>query len=336
MDVVKQEAEFQKYSSIPKLSIVVTYYKDAKYIDKCISSITREIVGKPVEVIWISDDCPDDSKRKVGDCVEKYSRQMDQFGIQHQGQGIARNCGMELARGEYIWFVDADDELAPGAVTAILSAIESGSQAYVFQTIEHDEKTGKESSKRRYMRGTNGHPIAGINLLLKRCSFSPSLMVVFDRQFLLRSDLKFDKYKYLDLDFMPRFLMQSDTIEIVPKVIYRYYNHLPKKGQPRLNQDIMKELLKMLTDYCEKANHADNKQEKEVFYYVAHMVLIYIFAEPKMNSYKRYVGTEIKPEHFEMFKNVIHHSRYTGNGPKEWCFWKLAGFNPQFAKRIFG
>lgn len=335
-DVAKQEEGFQNYSSIPKLSIVVTYYKDAKYIDKCINSIVREVEGKPVEVIWISDDCPDDSKKKVGECVAQHAKQMDLFGIQHHGQGFARNCGMELARGAYIWFVDADDELAPGAVNTVLMAIDSGSQAYVFRTVEHDDKTGKESSARRYMRGTKGNPIAGINLLLKRCSFSPSLMVVFNRQYLLSRGLKFEKYKYLDLDFMPRFLMQSDAVEIVPEVIYRYYNHSPKKGQPRLNDDIMKELLQLLEHYCEAAEQSDNAVERDALFYVAHMVLIYILAEPKKKSFMGYAEKVIVAEHFEMFKNVIRHSRYLGDGIKEWCFWKLAGLNPMLAKRIFG
>lgn len=333
---VKQEDRYRNYSSKPKLSIVVTYYRDAKYIEKCIKSIVREIEGKPVEVIWISDECPDDSKVKVGECVSQHANQMDQFGISHQGQGVARNSGLELARGEYVWFVDADDELETGAVSTVLTAIESGSQAYVFQTIEHDDKTGKEGSGRRYMRATKGHPIAGIQLLLKRCSFSPSLMVVFKRQHLRSMGLKFEKYKYLDLDFMPRFLMQSETVEIVPKVIYRYYNHPQKKGQPRLNDAIMKELLQMMADYCEMAECSEKKQEKEAIYYVAHMVLIYILAEPKKKVFMSFFQKGILEEHFEMFKKVIRQSRYVGNGLKEWCFWKVAGYNPLLAKKIFG
>ena len=335
-DEIKQENGFLNYSSTPKLSIVVTYYKDAKYIDKCIESIVRETEGKPVEVIWISDECPDDSKKKVGECVAQHTRQMDHFGINHQGQGIARNCGMELARGEYIWFVDADDELTKDSVSTVLEAIEGGSQAYVFQTVEHDDKTGKECSNRRYMRGTNGHPIAGIHLLQKRCSFSPSLMVVFNRQFLLSRGLKFEKYKYLDLDFMPRFLMQSETVEIIPKVIYRYFNHPPKKGQPRHSDEIMKELLNLLTNYCEMAEQSADVYKKEVLYYVAHMVLIYILAEPKKKTFMRYVDEGILTTYFQIFKKVIRRSRYVGNGLKEWCFWKVAGFSPLLSKRIFG
>lgn len=336
LDCIKQEAGFQNYSSVPKLSIIVTYFKDAKYISKCIDSIVREIEGKPVEVIWISDDSPDDSKVKVGECVARHANQMDMFGIQHQGQGMARNCGMELARGEYVWFVDADDELEQDAVSTILSAIESGSQAYVFRTVEHDDVTGKEGSKRRYMKATKGHPTAGMSLLLRRCSFSPSLMVVFNKQYLLSRGLKFGKYKYLDLDFMPRFLMHSETVEIIPKVIYRYYEYPPKKGQPRLSDDIMKELLKLFCNYCEMAEHSDDKQEKEALYYVAHMVLIYIFAEPKKTTFMKYVEKGILVGSVEMIKRVVRQSRYVGNGPKEWCFWKLAGFNPFLAKKIFG
>ena len=186
------------------------------------------------------------------------------------------------------------------------------------------------------MRDTKGHAIAGIQLLLKRCSFSPSLMVVFNRQFLLSRELKFEKYKYLDLDFMPRFLMQCDALEIVPRVIYRYFNHPPKKGQPRLNDEIIEQLLKMLADYNEMAEHADNKRVREALYYVAHMVLIYILAEPRKKTFNKYVEKGVFEAYLDKFKKVIRRSRYMGDGLKEWCFWKAASFNPLLAKKIFG
>lgn len=80
------------------------------------------------------------------------------------------------------------------------------------------------------------------------------------------------------------------------------------------------------------AERSDNKQEKDAFYYVAHMVLIHIFAEPKKNTFMKYVEKGDFVEFVEMFKRVVRQSRYVGDGPKEWCFWKLAGFNPLLAK----
>lgn len=327
--------EFSNFSVVPRLSIIVTFYKDAKFIEKCAESIASEIKGKAVEVIWISDDSNDGSAKIVEKFINLYGSQMSMYGISHQGQGYARNCGIEIARGEYVWFVDADDEIKEGSVNTILNAIDNGYDAYVFRTEEIKGITNKIVSQRRYLKTSNG-PIKGITLLLEHCSFSPSLMMVFNRKRLIDSRICFSKDKYIDLYFMPRFLLFSKQIEVIPKIIYRYYDHPQKKGSPRFNDSIMKELLQMFDDYTNQANNTQDKEEKAALYYVGHILLIYILVEPKTKLFLNKVKDWGIDERLQSIKKVIRNSGYRGNGIKEWAFWSLASFSPLYAKKLFG
>ena len=330
-----QAKEFSYFSVLPRLSIIVTFYKDVKYIERCAESIASEVEGKAVEVIWISDDSNDGSAKIVEKFINLYGNQMSMYCIGHKGQGYARNCGLEIARGEYVWFVDADDEIKEGSVNAILNAINNGCDAYIFRTEEIKGDAKKIISQRRYLKKSNG-PIKGITLLLAHYSFSPSLMMVFNRKHLTDNRLCFSKDKYLDLYFMPRFLLFSKQIEVIPQIIYRYYDHPKKKGSPRFNDSIMNELLQMFDDYINRADNTQDKEEKAALYYVGHVLLVYIFVEPKAKIFLNKVKEWGIDKRLQLFKKVIRNSGYRGNGIKERAFWFLASFSPLCAKKLFG
>lgn len=93
----------------PKVSIIIPIYNVEKYLKECLDSIINQTL-KNLEFICINDGSTDNSLNILNSFAEKDSR----FVIitqENQGQGIARNKGIELAKGEFIAFVDPDDKL---------------------------------------------------------------------------------------------------------------------------------------------------------------------------------------------------------------------------------
>lgn len=91
------------------ISIVCPVYNCEKYIEKCIQSVLKQTY-KNWELIIIDDGSIDES----GKICDNYKGKCKKIKVVHQyNQGIskARNVGLELARGEYIFFLDADDYL---------------------------------------------------------------------------------------------------------------------------------------------------------------------------------------------------------------------------------
>lgn len=91
----------------PKISIIIPIYNVEKYIDNCLSSLTNQTL-KELEFICIDDGSTDNSYA----ILEKYAANDKRFVLirqENKGQGNARNKGLEIAKGDYIGFVDSDD-----------------------------------------------------------------------------------------------------------------------------------------------------------------------------------------------------------------------------------
>jgi glycosyltransferase involved in cell wall biosynthesis len=95
----------------PKISIIVPVYKVEEYLHKCIDSILAQTFTD-FELILIDDGSPDN----CGRICDEYARKDSRVFVIHKengGQASARNAGIDIARGEFIGFVDSDDWIEP-------------------------------------------------------------------------------------------------------------------------------------------------------------------------------------------------------------------------------
>lgn len=93
------------------ISIIVPIYNVAEFLPKCINSIIHQSY-KNLEIILINDGSTDESGRICDEYMEKDSRII----VKHEKNGgvsSARNKGLDIAKGNYIGFVDGDDCIAP-------------------------------------------------------------------------------------------------------------------------------------------------------------------------------------------------------------------------------
>lgn len=100
------------------LSIVVPVYQVEQYLEACVESLVQTDMDQ-VEIILVDDGSQDASGRICDELSERYEcvRCIHQ---EHAGVSVARNSGLNAAKGKYIAFVDADDCLAKGCIPAVL------------------------------------------------------------------------------------------------------------------------------------------------------------------------------------------------------------------------
>ena len=91
-----------------KVSIIMPVYNGSEYLERSILSVINQTF-KDIEIICVDDGSEDDSLEVLKGFEEKYDciRVLTQ---ENQGSGKARNYGMDEAKGQYIGFIDADDE----------------------------------------------------------------------------------------------------------------------------------------------------------------------------------------------------------------------------------
>lgn len=91
-----------------KVSVIIPVYNAEKYIEKTINSVLEQTY-KDYEIILV-DDCSKDNSREV---IEQYVRDNENIVYfcleENSGAAVARNKGLELAKGRYIAFLDSDD-----------------------------------------------------------------------------------------------------------------------------------------------------------------------------------------------------------------------------------
>ncbi len=100
------------------VSIIVPVYGTEAYLPACIDSICRQTY-KNIEIILVDDQSPD----KCPEICDDYAKKDERIVVLHQenkGVSGARNAGLNRATGDYIMFVDSDDELYPEAVEILL------------------------------------------------------------------------------------------------------------------------------------------------------------------------------------------------------------------------
>ena len=93
----------------PKVSIIIPVYNAENYLQNCLSSVLRQSI-QDIEVICVNDGSKDNSLIILSENAAKDNR-IQVINQKNSGAGTARNRGLEEARGEYVLFLDADDEL---------------------------------------------------------------------------------------------------------------------------------------------------------------------------------------------------------------------------------
>jgi len=106
----------------PLITVIVPCYKVEKYLPSCVDSIIRQTYHH-LEIILIDDGSPD----KCGEICDNYSRIDSRISVIHKSNGglsDARNAAIDLAKGEYITFVDSDDTITEYYVSELFRLVQ--------------------------------------------------------------------------------------------------------------------------------------------------------------------------------------------------------------------
>lgn len=105
------------------VSIVVPIYNAQKYLQKCINSIVEQTYQN-IQIILVDDGSTDDCPALCDEWAKKDSR-ITVIHKSNQGAGLARNTGIDNAKGEYICFFDSDDYIHPTLVEKCVAKCQS-------------------------------------------------------------------------------------------------------------------------------------------------------------------------------------------------------------------
>lgn len=204
-----------------KLSIIIPMYNVGRYIEKCMLSVIKQhdCADLDYEVIVVNDGSPDNSLA----IAERIADKHDNIKIitkENGGLSSARNKGLELAQGEYVWFIDSDDWIEPGSLKEIANYLANGVDLvqlrYQLAYEDSDIKTPD------FQAGWEGEATSQDLCRWKRIP-QPAQFTIYRHQFLLDNNLQFVKGIYHeDAEFKPRAVYHSKNAVFCPYIAYNY------------------------------------------------------------------------------------------------------------------
>lgn len=207
----------------PKVSAVIPLYNAEKYIGACIRSILAQTM-KEIEIIVVDDRGTDGSVEVVrgmmaapgGECIHLVSLE------KNSRAGIARNTGLAHARGEFVIFIDSDDEIVPEMFeTMYAKAVEEGSDVCLCDAAKilpdgkvlclgHPADSAGEVTREKRAYLLTNYVTAMWTMLLRR-------------SFLLDNEIYFTPEKYEDSFFVPLVFLYAGKVSYVKEPFYRYF-----------------------------------------------------------------------------------------------------------------
>lgn len=143
---------------MPRISVIVPAYNVAAYLERCLESLKAQQF-EDWEAIVV-DDCSTDASGAIAD---SYAQADQRFHVIHhsenRGLHLARKTGVEAATGDYIMFLDGDDELTPGCLGQLAKELsDCPSDVLMFGLEAMGENGTPESAVRGFEQWSNGLP----------------------------------------------------------------------------------------------------------------------------------------------------------------------------------
>ena len=199
------------------LTIILTVYNKAPYLKRVFEALLTQEDTRDgeFEVLAVNDGSTDDSAAILEEYAKKDAR-VRVMTQENQGLSMARNNGTEIARGEYVWHVDADDSVSPDAVRKICDAMATKPDIIaIYARTEGIDKVRNQippSAKdgKDIILSHNFQPNAAFNILR--------------RSFVEENGLSFFPGIYHeDSEFTPRMLYAAKSVVVVPEVLYTFF-----------------------------------------------------------------------------------------------------------------
>lgn len=264
-----------------KLSIIIPVYNTEEYLPRCLNScLEQDLPANEYEIIAINDGSSDNSLQILNAYALKYPN-IRVINQENRGLGATRNRGLNLAIGEYIWFVDSDDWVLENC---LLDIYENCKDVDILET------------DRAYLYKDH--------VLFNIAKWTGVPGYIFNREFLIKNKLIFRENIYFeDSEFTPRVLYLSNKTVLYKKAIYYYYQRTGSIVHSESKKHCTDLILIIKSLYTFIIKHTDNLKDKQILYFYLRSSFNAFIQRSLFFSYK---------ERKQLYKILISEDAYDG------------------------
>ncbi len=290
-----------------KVSVVLAVYNVEKYIRKTLDSVVNQTL-RDIEIIVVDNKSTD----RTLEIVQEYANKDDRFVIYKNSsnlkQGIARNFGVQMARGEYIFFIDGDDYMELNAVEKLYNKIvQTGADITLCTWNQFDDKTGKIDKKHVYAK-LKQIPVEFDNKTFSWRDIKYSVFwqtsvpwdKMYKRSFLINKNVKFPGGIYFeDNVFVYDALFKAEKMSVLREDLI-YYRYNRKNAVTNSRNYLFFDYFKIFNLIGDNLKKIDLFDEMKYFYWDYKVITLYWWFMKVRLPYKRKFFNMMKHD----FKNL--------------------------------
>lgn len=225
------------------VSIIIPIYNVSKYLDRCIESVCDQTY-KNLEIILVDDGSTDNCPKKCDNWAKKDKRII----VIHKTNGglsDARNAGLDVATGKYVYFLDGDDSIETNLIETVVKYMDNGFDMVSFRYnkifSDKSKKLASYNVGSYFLDNAESKVSFLINELL-RCQIGwEAWSRIFSHSIIKKYHLRFaDNNKIFaeDLHFSIIYCIHAERIRSIPNALYNYYvrdNSIMQNNRNKLN-----------------------------------------------------------------------------------------------------
>lgn len=253
----------------PFFSVIMPSYGVEDYLENCVNSILKQSMND-FEIIIVDDASPD----RTGEIADDLSRRDERVRVLHLAQngrvGNARNKGFEQARGQYVFFIDPDDEIDSELFSKVKASLEKnpaqvtvyGICEEIFDSKGQLKKTKKITLDEESHYITDSEEIHRVVIELeKRTMYGYPWNKCFKREYLIEQGIIFQDVVLIeDIAFNVQVFQNITSLNILPLTDYKYKKRVNESLTHKFVKDyfkVHKERVRLVYDQQKSWNTCD-------------------------------------------------------------------------------
>ncbi|MGI6011840.1 MAG: glycosyltransferase [Ruminococcus sp.] len=298
-----------------KVSVIIPVYQVEKYLERAVDSVLAQTL-RELEIILVDDGSEDASGLICDRYGEEYPQMVRVIHKKNEGLGMARNTGVQAARGEYVAFLDSDDTVEADMYREMYE--KAAKEQY--DMVMCDVKIlYVEENRESVVRTFPEEEVDLAEYLAKGNNITYSVNKLYARR--IWEENQYEKMLFEDISLIPALVTRYPHIGYVPKAFYCYYRrantisttfaggmvdiiqafrNFIDRSDPRYREEVI---------YCTAKQLLWNMTQSRVLFQADFIGLLkeykkdfllnpYIAHDPKIKKLLAFIQQEVIPEHF--------------------------------------
>lgn len=243
--------------STKEVSVIIPVYNSEKYLKRCLDSVVNQTLEN-FEIIIVNDGSSDNSLNILNEYKQKYS-QIILLNQNNKGQAVARNRALDIAKGEYISFVDSDDFIENNMLELMYKEAVASNVDMVICNWDRVDSVGRVLSTKNHIEYQN-QILNQYETIREFFLNKNELIEGFSWNKIIRKSLfnqvRYLNMKYEDIPTMFQILTRISKCKYINHTLYHYVQHNSSTVHSKTEENVLFfiKAVKMVRAILEKEN----------------------------------------------------------------------------------